>query len=127
MMQPKRPTFDEYYMLIAHAVATRGECSRRRVGAVIVGDHAIISTGYNGAPPGARSCLDGGCPRARSNAIPGMDYAQSGCNVIHAETNAIIRAGREKTVGATMYITEEPCVLCVPLIRSAGITNVVHP
>lgn len=122
-----RPTWDQYYSLIAKAVASRGECSRRQVGAVIVKDHTIISTGYNGAPPGARSCLDGACPRASSDATPGRDYAESGCHVIHAELNAVIRAGRDRCMGATMYVTEEPCVLCVPLIRAAGISSVVHP
>ena len=122
-----RPTWDEYYSLIAAAVATRGECSRRKVGAVIVNNYSIIATGYNGAPPGAKSCLDGFCPRASSDVEPGADYAQSGCNVIHAEANAIIRGGRERCQGATMYVTEKPCVLCVPLLRSVGIYNVVHP
>jgi len=127
MKRHRRPEWDEYYLLIAHAVSTRGECTRRQVGAVIVKDHTIISTGYNGAAPGARSCLDGACPRANSDAEPGQDYAQTGCHVIHAETNAIIRSGRDRASGATMYVTEEPCVLCVPLIRAAGISEVVHP
>lgn len=122
-----RPGWEQYYSVIAKAVAARGECKRRRVGALIVKDHSIISTGYNGAPPGARSCLDGACPRSSSNAEPGKDYAETGCYVIHAEVNAIIRAGKDRTEGATMYVTEEPCVLCVPLIRSAGILSVVHP
>ena len=123
----RRPDWSEYYLLIAHAVATRGECSRRKVGAVIVKDHSIVSTGYNGAPPGARSCLDGACPRARSDAEPGRDYAQTGCTVIHAELNAIIRGGRDRVKGATMYVTEDPCVLCVPLLRAAGINEVITP
>ena len=79
-----RPDWDTYYLGIAAAVAKRGECSRRQVGAVIVKDHTIIATGYNGAPPGQPSCLEGACPRARSGAEPGKGYAESGCTAVHA-------------------------------------------
>lgn len=120
-----RPSWDEYYSGIARAVSQRGECVRRQVGAVIVKNHTIIATGYNGAPAGEPSCLDGACPRAFSDAKPGEGYAQSGCKAIHAETNAIIRAGRDRCLGATMYITTDPCELCRPLIAAAGISRVV--
>jgi dCMP deaminase len=121
-----RPTLTEYYLGVAKAVSARGECSRRLVGAVIVQNNTIVSTGYNGAPAGEPSCLDGACPRASSDAVPGTGYASSGCPVIHAEANAIIRAGRERCVGATIYVTAEPCDLCAPLIRAAGIAEVIH-
>lgn len=122
-----RPTVDEYYLGIAAAVSARGECSRRRVGAVIVRDGSIMGTGFNGAPPGERSCLDGACPRAYKDVVGGIGYADSGCVVIHAEMNAIIRAGRERCLGATLYVTHECCELCAPLVRAAGITRVVTP
>lgn len=122
-----RPTVDEYYLGIAQAVAARGECTRRQVGAVIVRDQTIVGTGYNGAPPGEPSCLDGACPRAASGAEAGSGYAESGCVAIHAETNAIIRAGRERCLGATLYVTSPCCVLCAPLVRAAGIARVVTP
>lgn len=122
----ERPDWDTYYLNIAEAVSRRAECTRRKVGAVIVRDHSIVATGYNGAPSGFRSCLDGACPRAHSSASPGTDYAISGCTAIHAETNAIIRAGRERTLGATIYITHKPCDLCTPLIEAAGIARIVH-
>lgn len=120
-----RPSFDEYYLGVAAAVSSRGECVRRKVGAVIVSGETIVATGYNGAPAGQRSCLDGACPRAESNATPGTGYAESGCSVIHAEANAIIRAGRERCEGATIYVTDAPCDLCRPLIVAAGIARVV--
>ncbi|TXH41620.1 MAG: cell division protein DedD [Actinobacteria bacterium] len=120
-----RPDWDTYYLGIAAAVAKRGECSRRQVGAVIVKDHTIIATGYNGAPPGQPSCLEGACPRARSGAEPGKGYAESGCTAVHAETNAIIRAGRDRCLGATLYCTEQPCELCTSLVAAAGIAHVV--
>lgn len=126
-MTRERPDWDTYYLGIAHAVSARAECSRRKVGAVIVRDHSIVATGYNGAPAGHRSCLDGSCPRATSNSKPGSGYAASGCVAIHAEANAIIRAGRERTLGATIYITDEPCELCRPLIAAADIARIVHP
>jgi dCMP deaminase len=124
---PTRPTVDEYYLGIARAVAARAECSRRQVGAVIVRDQSIMSTGFNGAPPGEPSCLDGACPRALSGVAPGTGYASSGCVAVHAEANAIIRAGRERCLGATLYVTSECCDLCAPLVRAAGITRVVTP
>jgi dCMP deaminase len=122
-----RPDWDEYYLNIATAVACRGECVRRQVGAVIVRDYTILATGYNGAPPGEPSCVEGACPRAKSDVRPGVGYASSGCVAIHAELNAIIRAGRERCVGATIYINHEPCEMCSPLIRAAGIVRVVYP
>ena len=120
-----RPSVDWYYMNIAEAVSERAECTRRKVGAVIVKDSSIVATGYNGAPPGEPSCLDGACPRATSASTPGTGYAASGCVAIHAETNACLRAGRERTLGATLYVTHPPCDLCTPLIAAAGIKEVV--
>ena len=121
-----RPSWDSYYLGIAEAVSKRGECTRRQVGAVIVKNHTIVSTGYNGSAPGEKSCLDGHCPRASSNAAPGVGYAASGCTVIHAEANAVIRAGRDRCLGAAIYITDEPCELCAPLIKAAGIERVIY-
>ncbi|HQZ85890.1 MAG: dCMP deaminase [Actinomycetota bacterium] len=120
-----RPGWESYYLGIAHAVAARGECTRRQVGAVIVHHHSIIATGYNGAPPGWTSCLDGGCPRADSDATPGSGYADSKCVAIHAEMNAIVRAGRERCLGATLYTTHEPCEMCMPLVHASGLYAVV--
>lgn len=122
-----RPDWNTYYLNIAEAVSARAECTRRKVGAVIVRDHTIVATGYNGAPAGAPSCLTGACPRASTNAERGSGYAATGCVAIHAEANAIIRAGRDKCLGATMYVNHTPCELCAPLIQAAGITNVIYP
>jgi len=124
----ERPDWDEYYLGIALAVSARGECVRSKVGAVIVSPtNSIVSTGYNGAPAGTKgTCLEGGCPRAYNVDIkPGSGYASSGCVVIHAEANAIIRAGRDTCVGSTLYVTREPCEMCHPLIRAAGIERVM--
>ncbi len=122
-----RPDWTTYYLNIAKAVSARGECHRRKVGAVIVKNNSIISTGYNGAPAGQKSCLEGMCPRAFMDVKPGEGYSQTGCVVIHAEMNAIMRAGRDNCIGATIYITDEPCEMCKPLISAAGIAEVHYP
>lgn len=122
-----RVGWNDFYLGIARAVSARGECVRRQVGAVVVQGHTIVSTGFNGAPPGKPSCLDGACPRAASTAVPGVGYAASGCVVIHAEANALLRADWDRMQGATLYCTDEPCELCAPLIEAAGIARVVYP
>lgn len=122
-----RPTWHQYYLNIANSISLRGECTRRQVGAIIVKDHAIVGEGYNGAPPGEKSCLDGACPRAQSDALPNKNYAESGCHVIHAETNAMLRCSWDNMKGATLYVTAEPCNDCWPKIRATGINVVVWP
>lgn len=123
-----RPTVDEWALAVARAVSLRGECTRRQVGCVLLDPYnRIVSTGYNGAPPGEPSCLDGACPRAQSDAVPGTGYAASGCVVIHAEDNAIAEAGRPRARGCTAYVTDEPCELCWPKLRGAAVVRVVWP
>ncbi len=124
-----RPTVDEWALGVAEAVSTRGECVRRQVGAVILDPwKRIVSCGYNGAPPRARSCLDGACPRASmENVVPLRGYGESGCVVTHAEENAITEAGRSRCRGCTIYVTCEPCEMCYPRIRGAGIVRIVWP
>lgn len=123
----RRPDWDTYFLSLCDAVATRADCSRRRVGAVLVSRaHRVLATGYNGTWPGGPSCLAGQCPRANSNAKRGEGYAESNCIATHAESNCIMFAGFEKCAGATIYVNAKPCVLCEPLIRSAGITRIVY-
>jgi len=122
-----RPNWDSFYLKIAQSVSERGECSRRQIGAIIVKDHSIVGEGYNGAPPREKSCLEGACPRAQSEASPNENYAESGCHVIHAETNAMLRASWNDMKDATLYVTAEPCKDCWPKIRATGIYKVVWP
>lgn len=125
-----RPTFDEYFLGIAVAVAARADCTRRRVGSVVVRDHKIVSTGYNGAPQGAPGCLtDGACPRGRSGVPPGSNYddGPGRCIAVHAEMNAILYAGRDGCLGSTLYVTDAPCFWCQKTIRAAGLARVVWP
>jgi len=125
-----RPDWHDYFLGIAEAVAKRGECTRSRVGAVLVKDRRIRSTGYNGAPQGAPSCLLGACPRATSNAIPGVssyDDPATACIAIHAEANALLFASKDDCQDATLYITRAPCSGCERLILGAGILRVITP
>lgn len=124
-----RPDWDAYFLGIATAVAARGECTRRQVGAVLVKDRRIRSTGYNGAPSGAPSCLMGACPRATSGVASGSSYdtGPGSCIAIHAEANALLFASKDDCQGATLYITTAPCAGCERLIMGAGIKQVVTP
>lgn len=121
----KRPSWDEYFMKITHLVAERSTCLRRRVGAVIVKDKRIISTGYNGASKGLAHCLEIGCLRERMG-IPSGERHEL-CRGAHAEQNAIIQAagGGASIEGATMYCTNSPCSTCTKMIINAGIKRLV--
>jgi dCMP deaminase len=122
-----RPDWDDYYLNIAKAVSLRGDCARRQHGAIVVKNHKIVSTGYNGTPAGdERSCgATGQCPRnLDSGAIHGKgDYDL--CWATHAESNALLRADWEELQGATIYITGAACPGCSKLIASAGIQRIV--
>ncbi len=125
-----RPNWNVYFLDIAEAVSKRGECTRRQVGAVLVKNNRIKATGYNGAPAGKPSCLDGACPRGRASLEEIPSYAQgnhdfSNCIAIHAETNAIMESSREDREGAILYVTVAPCGECKKLIAGSGIPLVV--
>jgi dCMP deaminase len=120
----ERPDWDEYFLRICEVVAQRADCTRRQVGAVIVRNHRIVSTGYNGAPAGQPGCLtDGACPRGRGESPITGDYDL--CIAIHAEANALLYADYDKCQGATMYCTDKPCDGCKKLIAGAGIERIV--
>jgi dCMP deaminase len=127
-MTDTRPPWDTYFLAMAKVVATRADCRRAKHGAVIVKEHRVVSTGYNGSPPGGVSCLDGGCPRGLlTNEELGHNHADyTNCVALHAEQNAIAYADHHDTVGATIYITGAPCDMCTKLIKAAGITELVY-
>lgn len=120
-----RPSWDEYFMEIAEVVKKRSTCLRREVGAIIVRDNRILSTGYNGAPKGLRHCLETGCMRSNLNVPSGERHEL--CRGLHAEQNAIIQAAVFGTAidGATIYTTLSPCVLCTKMIINSGIKRIV--
>ncbi len=126
MSRFSRPSWDEYFMSIAKVVATRGNCMKRKVAAIIVKDRRVISTGYNGTPRGARNCNEGGCPRCNSMAESGT--ALDECLCCHGEENAITQAAYHGTSlkGATLYTTLAPCLLCTKMIINSGIVEGVY-
>ena len=120
-----RPSWDEYFMKIAELAATRSTCLRRQVGAVIVKDKKILTTGYNGAPSGLKHCLDIGCLRDKLG-IPSGERHEL-CRATHAEQNAIVQAALfgVSIRNSTLYSTTQPCILCTKLIINAGIRKIV--
>ncbi len=125
MSNDSRPSWDEYFMAIADLAATRSTCLRRQVGAVIVKDKRILSTGYNGAPRGLPHCLDIGCLREKLK-IPSGERHEL-CRAIHAEQNAVVQAATSgvNIDGGTIYTTTFPCSLCSKIIINAGIVRIV--
>ena len=111
-----RISWDEYFMQIAHLVAQRATCLRRRVGAVIVKDKRMLATGYNGAPSGLRHCLDTSCLREKLKIPSGQRHEL--CRGLHAEQNAIIQASLYgiSVRGSSMFITNQPCVICAKML-----------
>ncbi len=124
-----RPDWDQYFLNLAWAVAQRADCTRRRVGAVIVdADHRVVSVGYNGAPPGKPGCLTAGaCPRGQlsqsAQASGSGDYDH--CISIHAEANALLYSDPIRRKGGTLYCTDSPCAGCQKLIDGSGLARFV--
>jgi dCMP deaminase len=121
-----RPSWDEYFMSIARMVASRSNCVKRRVGAVIALDRRIISTGYNGTPRGTRNCNEGGCPRCNSFGEGGARLDECLCS--HGEENAITQASYHgvSVRGSTIYTTFCPCLMCTKMIINSGIEEVAY-
>lgn len=133
-----RPSKDIYYLSIARQIGRRSTCIRRKFGAILVKDDAIIAAGYAGAPRDTPNCTDlGQCKRNEFNVPSGQRYEL--CRGVHAEANAIVNAARAGTsvVSSKMYIFGEnndgticepkPCVNCRRLIINAGIEEVIAP
>ena len=121
-----RPSWDVYFMDIAFHVAERSTCLRRKVGAAIVKDKRILSTGYNGAPSGIRHCVEVGCVREKMNVPSGERHEL--CRGIHAEQNAIIQAAFHgvSIQNAVLYCTNLPCSICAKMIINAGIVKIFY-
>ncbi len=122
----ERPAWDEYFMSIAKVVASRSNCVKRKVAAVLTVDRRIISTGYNGTPRGTRNCNEGGCPRCNAFGPGGTDLGECVCS--HAEENAITQSAYHgvSVRGSTIYTTLCPCLMCTKMIINAGISEVVY-
>jgi dCMP deaminase len=126
-----RPSWDEYFMLIAKLVSTRSTCNSRPTGAVLVKDRQILATGYNGSMPGAPHCCDetmpDGTPYCHRRALKIADVDKYNyCRASHAEANAIAQAARYGVAikGAALYVTLQPCFVCLKLLATAQIKRV---
>ena len=126
MTERARPAWEEYFMDIASLVSKRSTCLRRAVGALIIKDKRILSTGYNGAPSGIRHCGEIGCLRETMNIASGERHEL--CRGIHAEQNAIIQAAYHgvQIQGAVLYCTNLPCSICTKMIINAGIKKIYY-
>jgi dCMP deaminase len=113
-----RPSWDDYFMQITFEVAKRSTCPRAAVGAVIVRDKRILTTGYNGAPMGLPHCTEAGCLMESGHCV----------RTLHAEQNAIIQGALHgvDVSGSTMYVTHQPCLVCAKMAINAGIERVVY-
>jgi dCMP deaminase len=113
-----RVSWDRYFMNLAVQAATRSTCSRKHVGAVIVRDKNVLSTGYNGSVRGDAHCDDVGCLMEGGHCI----------RTVHAEANALIQAARHgiRIEGAVIYVTASPCFDCFKLIANAGIRKIYY-
>ncbi|HWR31817.1 MAG TPA: cytidine/deoxycytidylate deaminase family protein [Negativicutes bacterium] len=125
MPKDSRPSWDEYFMDITRVVATRSTCLRRQVGAVIVKDKRLLTSGYNGAPQGLAHCLEAGCLREKMGILSGERHEL--CRGLHAEQNAIVQAALHGVgiAGSTIYCTHQPCSACAKMIINSGIRRIV--
>ncbi len=120
-MSDKNRNWDEYFMKIAEVVASMATCDRKHVGAVVVVNKTVVSTGFNGAPRGMPHCDDVG------HELKEMGGRQSCVRTVHGEANALVQAARTgaRVEGGTLYTTASPCYDCLKLIINAGIVRVV--
>ncbi|MFH1422708.1 MAG: cytidine/deoxycytidylate deaminase family protein [Planctomycetota bacterium] len=120
-----RPDWDNYFLKIAEVVASRSTCLRRQVGAVLVRDKRILTTGYNGAPSGLPHCAKTGCMRKKLKIPSGQHHEL--CRGLHAEMNAVIQAAIHgvSVAGSTLYCTVLPCSLCAKLLVNVGVKRIV--
>jgi dCMP deaminase len=121
-----RKNWDDFFMAIAELVGEQSTCLRRHVGAVIVKDKRMLSTGYNGAPSGISHCETRGCLRQNLGIPSGERYEL--CYAAHAEQNAINNAAKYGVAinGTVLYCTDYPCAMCAKSIVNSGITTVIY-
>ena len=113
-----RPSWDDYFMQITFEVAKRSTCPRAAVGAVIVREKRILTTGYNGAPMGLAHCTEAGCLMVNDHCV----------RTLHAEQNAIIQGALHgvDVSGSTIYATHQSCLVCAKMAINAGIKRIVY-
>ncbi|EZG67892.1 deoxycytidylate deaminase [Gregarina niphandrodes] len=120
-----RLPWDSYFIKLAEYTSKRSNCRKRRVGALLVRERRIISTGYNGTSFTSENCLDGGCTRCQQPVIRAGQMLDR-CECIHAEVNALLGVQRELAQGSSMFVNLMPCFSCAKLIVQMGICRVVY-
>jgi len=122
-----RPTWDEYFVAITKQVATRSTCLRRKVGAIIVKDKRILTTGYNGAPMRVKNCIEIGMCLREEMGVPSGERHEI-CRGLHAEQNAILQSAYYgvQIRDSVIYSTNQPCALCAKMIINSGIRKIYY-
>jgi dCMP deaminase len=122
-----RISWDEYFINMLDGIAIRSTCLRRKVGAIIVKDNRILTTGYNGQPPNLIHCSELGFCLRQKLKIPSGQRAEI-CRAVHAEENAILQASKfgSNLEGSILYVHYSPCSFCTKSILSVGIVRVVY-
>lgn len=129
---PRKKDWDTYFMDIAYMASTRSQCPRRHVGAVLVQGKKLLGSAYNGAPMGVADCHEAGCMLVEEYELAHVDgketmlKKQRCIRTIHAEQNLLLFTDRNDRVGATVYVTDQPCWSCANMLANSGITEIVY-
>ncbi|NDI33767.1 deoxycytidylate deaminase [Chengkuizengella sediminis] len=132
MNKNKRKDWDTYFLDIAYMAATRSQCPRRRVGAVLVQGKKLLGSAYNGAPMGVPDCLEAGCMIAEEYELQNVDgknemvKKQRCIRTIHAEQNLLLFTDRKDREGSTVYVTDQPCWTCANMLANSGVSEIVY-
>lgn len=130
IIQPHQTDWDEIFLLMAFAMASASHCVSRQVGALLVKDKRIISTGINGTPEGCKNCDEIFPPRTSPEFNREKHHEFSMANEIHAEMNALLFKGKEgggyNLTGATLYCTTQPCNECLKNLLQSGVSRIVY-
>ncbi|MDF2720456.1 MAG: transport-associated-like protein [Paenibacillus sp.] len=128
----KRKDWDTYFMDIAYMASTRSQCSRRRVGTVLVQGKKLLGSAYNGAPMGVPDCSEAGCMLVEEFELKHTDgreelvKKQRCVRTIHAEQNLLLFTDRSDREGSTVYVTDQPCWTCSNMLANSGIVEIVY-
>ncbi|MFS1513568.1 cytidine/deoxycytidylate deaminase family protein [Chengkuizengella sp. SCS-71B] len=132
MNKNKRKDWDTYFLDIAYMAATRSQCPRRRVGAVLVQGKKLLGSAYNGAPMGVPDCSEAGCMIAEEYELQYVDgndemiKKQRCIRTIHAEQNLLLFTDRKDREGSTVYVTDQPCWTCANMLANSGVSEIVY-
>lgn len=128
-----RKDWDTYFMDIAYMAATRSQCNRRHVGAVLVKGKKLLGTAYNGAPMGVPDCTEAGCMLVEEYEVhiledgsEQMERKQRCIRTIHAEQNLLLFTDRDDREGSVVYVTDQPCWTCANMLANSGVIEIVY-